>query len=104
MGSYDSAEVCELVGAFMLSKLRDIHENIGLYRDDGLAALEGIPARRVDAVRKDIIKTFKMYGLSITVESNLKVVNFLDVTFNLYSGKFYPYRKPNDRPVYINAR
>ena len=45
-----------------------------------------------------------MYGLSITVESNLKVVNFLDVTFNLYSGKFYPYRKPNDRPVYINAR
>ena len=50
-------------------------------------------------MRKDIIKTFKRYGLSITVEANLKVVNFLDVTFNLYSGKFYPYRKPNDRPV-----
>ena len=43
----------------MLSKMRYIHENIGLYRDDRLAALEGIPIRRVGTVRKDILKTLK---------------------------------------------
>ena len=29
-------------------------------------------------------------------------VNFLDVTLNLYNEKYYPYRKPNDRP-FINT-
>ncbi len=35
-------------------------------------------------------------------EANLHVVNFLDVTFDLNNGKFKPYRKPNDDPLYIN--
>ena len=42
MGSLDEAEVCELVGLFALSKLNekcDNNKNIGLYRDDGLAAI-----------------------------------------------------------------
>ncbi len=39
MGSYDGAEICELVGLFILNKLGQKFgkENIGLYRDDGLA-------------------------------------------------------------------
>ena len=39
MGSYDGAEVCELVGLFILKHLGEKFgkENIGLYRDDGLA-------------------------------------------------------------------
>ena len=32
----------------------------------------------------------------------MHVVNFLDVTFDLSTGKFKPYRKPNDDPIYIN--
>ncbi len=32
----------------------------------------------------------------------MHVVNFLDVTFDLNNGKFKPYRKPNDDPLYIN--
>ncbi|XP_044172000.1 uncharacterized protein LOC122956391 [Acropora millepora] len=37
MGSYDGAEICELIGLFILSKLKDAFGyNIGLYRDDGL--------------------------------------------------------------------
>lgn len=41
MGSYDGAEVCELVGLFILSKLTNVAgmDSIGLYRDDGLAVL-----------------------------------------------------------------
>ena len=32
----------------------------------------------------------------------MHVANFLDVTFDLNNGKFKPYRKPNDDPLYIN--
>ncbi len=36
MGSYDGAEICELVGLFISNKLGQKFgkENIGLYRDD----------------------------------------------------------------------
>ena len=30
------------------------------------------------------------------------MVNFLDVTFDLSKGKYKPYRKPNDDPLYID--
>ena len=40
MGAYDGAEVCELVGLFLLSQLSEKLgiEDCGLYRDDGLSA------------------------------------------------------------------
>ena len=39
MGSYDGAEVCEIVRLFMLEMLSKLFEKnyIGLYRDDGLS-------------------------------------------------------------------
>ncbi len=39
MGSFDGAEICELIGLFILNKLATKYgnDNIGLYRDDGLA-------------------------------------------------------------------
>ena len=42
-------------------------------------------------------------GLRITIETNLKTVNFLDITLNLNNGKVYSYRKPNDKPVYVHS-
>ena len=36
MGSYDGAEICDLVGLYLLSQLQNLKLNIGLYRDDGL--------------------------------------------------------------------
>ena len=41
--------------------------------------------------------------MKITITTNLKIVNFLDVTFNLCTGKYQPYNKPNDTPTYINV-
>ena len=41
--------------------------------------------------------------MKITITTNLKTVNFLDVTFNLCIGKHQPYQKPNDTPIYINV-
>ena len=39
MGAYDGAEVCELVGTFLLEKIGEICDksNIGLYRSDVLS-------------------------------------------------------------------
>ena len=41
MGSYDGAEICELVGIYVLSLLANIIDknNSGLYRDYGLILL-----------------------------------------------------------------
>ena len=42
MGAFDGAEVCELVGCFLLSLIPEKYkkENIGLYRDDGLSVFK----------------------------------------------------------------
>ena len=57
-----------------------------------------------ERIKKDITRHFRNHGLNITIQTNMKVVNYLDVTFNLNSGTYYPYRKPNDQPLYINTK
>ena len=58
-------------------------------------------ARLADKTRKELHKAFEQFGLKITAKSNLHVVNFLEVTFDLSTRK-YKYKKPNDDPLYIN--
>ena len=70
------------------------NKNIGLYRDNGLAIIKNKSARLADKTRKELHKIFEQFGLKITAEANLHVVNFLDVTFDLTSGKHRRYR-PN---------
>ena len=78
-------------------------QNVGLYRDHGLACLHRISGPTSDKIRKDIIRTLREnFCLKITITTNLKTVNFLDVTFNLCTEKYQPYKKPNDTPTYIN--
>ena len=105
MGAFDGAEVCEMVGLFMLQKLKTeiTTANIGIYRDDGLAVLNTRSGRLTDQVRKQITKIFNSVDLKITVETNLKSVNFLDVNLNLETKVHKPYRKPNDCPMYVHA-
>ena len=103
MGSYDGAEICELVGLFILSKLKDTSgNNIGLYCDDGLVLLDTKSGRLSDKARKDLTHAFNELGLNITAQANQLSTNFLDITFDLSNGTYKPYRKPNDEPLYIN--
>ena len=106
MGSYDGAEVCELVGLFILNDLCNEYgkDNIGLYRDDGLAIFKHTSGPQAERIRKDITRRFKTHGLNITMQTNMKIVNYLDVTFDLTKGTCCPYRKPNDHPQYINTK
>ena len=106
MGSFDGAELCKLVGLFLLSGLASIigKSNVGLYRDDSLAILENTPGPDTECIKKKIIKFFKQNGLKITIDANVVQANFLDVTFNLQSDKYWPYQKRNDHPLYIHLR
>ena len=45
----------------------------------------------------------KDQGLSITIDANKKAIDFLDVYLDLSTGKYKPFRKPNDIPVYVHA-
>ena len=78
--------------------------SIGLYGDDGLAAVYNLSGPAIDRLKKDITKIFQTHGLSIITETNLIQTDFLDVTFNLETEKFWPYRKPGDQPLYTNIR
>ena len=106
MGSLDGAETCEIVGLFILNMLKSEinQDNLGLYRDDGLAIIKNANGHTLDNLRKRIIRIFKSEGLKITIETNLSSTEFLDVTLDLRNNKYYPYRKPNDNPVYVNMK
>ena len=50
-------------------------------------------------IRKNIIALFKNERLSMTIENNLFEADFFEVTFNLVTGKFSPFSKPNSQPA-----
>ena len=103
MGSFDSAEVTNLVGLYLLSLLAHLPVVVGLYRDDG-AVLSRLAPRETENVKKEICRIMKDQGLSITIDANKKAIDFLDVYLDLSTGKYKPFRKPNDVPVYVHAQ
>ena len=106
MGAYDGAEVCELVGCYILNKLSGKYNKskIGLYRDDGLAVFENISGPQSERIKKDFQKTFRDNGLEIVIQCNMKVVDYLDVTLNLTNATYQPYRKPDNITNYIHTQ
>ena len=74
-----------------------------MYRDDVFEVITDANDPKLDRIRKRITDLLKQEGLSITIETNLSATDFLDVTFDLAANKYFPYRKPNDKPLYINA-
>ena len=74
------AEICRLIGSFILNQLGSVIDKNDIerwYRDDSLR-------------------------LAITIECNLKIVNFLDITFDLPNNVYKPYRNANGKPTYMN--
>ena len=104
MGAYDGAEVCELVVTFLLYKLslKYNKNDIGLYRDDGLAIFKNISGSKSNKIKKNIQKLFKKNQLDIFIQCNMKMVNYLDVTLNLENSTYRPYKKENNQIKYIN--
>ena len=89
MGSNDGAEVCDLVGLYLLIGLKRKFENLdlGLYRDDGLGIYNDLPGPEAEHTKKKIIQHFSANGLQITINFNMTRVNFLDVTLDINRAK-----------------
>ena len=104
MGSFHGAEVCDLVGLFILSKLSPIISNCGLYRDDGLAVIDTTSRFNYERLRKSIFKTVKDIGFRITLQIGHVRTNFLDVSLDLFRDSYMPYRKPNSTTTYIDSK
>lgn len=91
MGTYDSTGICEVIGTFILLLIGKKYdsENIGLCRDD-------------EKIKKHMQKIFKK--MLVIIKSNMKIVNHLDVTFNLNNGKYKQkictYNKTKNMHVY----
>ena len=88
MGSYDGAEICELVGIYILTHLATAikKSDCRLYRGDGLGIQRNVNWQQINRTRKNIIEIFKDVGFSIDIETKSKVVDFLDLTYNLNNG------------------
>ena len=64
MGAYDGAEVCELVGSYMLNLIakRCDKKEIGLYRDDGL----GLSKNRSGPQNESDVQSVNRYHSSVS--------------------------------------
>ena len=54
MGVYDGAQVCKLVGTFLLEKIREIWNkvDIGLHWNDGLAVFRNKTGTHLEKIKK----------------------------------------------------
>ena len=95
MGSCYGAEICDLVGIYILTHLATIVKKscCGLYSDDGLIILRKVNGQQIYRTCKNIIKIFKNVVFGIDIQTNSKAVDFLVITFNLNNGIYKPYKK-----------
>ena len=54
------------------------------------------------SIQKRIIRALKFLGFKIEISSNIKIVNFLDVTLDLSNNSYKPFIKTNLNPSYID--
>ena len=57
----------------------------------------------MEKIKKHPQKVFKNNGLDVIIECNMKIVNYLAVTFNLNDGTYRPYQKPDKIIQYIHV-
>ena len=105
MGAYDSAQVADLAGIYILDTLGRIVnlEQVGLYRDDGIIYIPDSNGPKTSSIQKKIIRANKLLCLRIQIASSLKIEDFFNVTLNLNNGTFKPFSKNDSVPRYINV-
>ena len=62
---------------------------------DQLVFLKKNNVHQTDKIRKELIKIFQAHGLKLEIKYNFKKTNVqVDITFDLNTGSYSPYRKP----------
>ena len=103
MGSYDGAEVCELVGLYLLHLLKVTGVDLGLYRDDML----GVTRRRgrsLEKMKQTIQSIFQAAGLKVIGTVGLEATDFLDIFLDLRAGTYRSFVKEGDGPTYVHSQ
>ena len=103
MGGYHGAEVCEIVGLYMLHEMTKFipKDTVGLYRDDGLMITPKQSGYKTEKLKQRLHQFAKSIGLSFEIEGPMQQTNFLDVTLNLHNEIYAPFRKENNDIRYI---
>ena len=102
MGAFDGAEICELVGTIFC-------RCFFIFSDSGpLTFLKTAkPSSRWRPMFSllyifVISCSINVHGLQITIQCNMKIVNYLDITLNLNDRSFRPYHKADNQTNYIH--
>ena len=105
MGGRDSAQISDIVGMYILDCLGRVvgQDQVGLYRDDGLMIIPDSNGPKTCNIHKKIQKVFKYIGFKVDIASNVRSVNYLDVTLNLTDGSYKPFSKNAKDPSYVNV-
>ena len=105
MGGFDSAQIADLVGLYILNTLNKIVDpkQIGLYYDDGILYTSNNDGPKCSCLQKKIIRAFKFFGFKIEISSKIKIANFLGVTFHPSDNSYRLFLKTNQYPSYINV-
>ena len=105
MGGYDFSQIADLVGLYILNMLTRIisPQQLCLYHNDGLLYMPNSNGPLSSSIQKSIRRAFKFLGFKIEISSNIRIVNFLDVTLDLSNNSYKPFIKTNQNPSYINV-
>ena len=76
MGNFHGAEICDFVGLFILSKLKNVFGNCGLYHDDALGVLDLAKHVVYERTRKQLFKVMSYIRFKITLDLGKQVANF----------------------------
>ena len=80
MGYFDGAEMCELVGTYILSQLNTVfeNENFDLYRDDGIGIFRNFSGLEIERKRKASIKK----QIPVSISKRISKLPSNEETFN----------------------
>ena len=106
MGSFDGAEICELIRIYLLEKLSPIlgKENFGLYRDDALVLDNSTIGAVLERMRKDIISIFKNECLFYYIRNKSHPSTLFGCYIQPINRKLFPIQKVNNKPLYTNTK
>ena len=73
MSCINKADVCELVGIFILNKLKNVFQGntFGLHKDDGLAIGKDLSGLEIKKLEKHFVEAFEDCVTNITIQDKL---------------------------------
>ena len=76
--------------------------HVGLCRDDGLIFTPDYNGPKTSKIHKKIIRAFHLLEFKIEISPSLKIVKFLNMTFNLTHNTLKLFSKDKKTPTYTN--